>query len=118
MGTWFLAIMDESYKQAYKLIWTSTIKPFLAEHWFALLFILLVLFVINFTKAMLGRWGSLGSLIYNVLYFGVLLATVAIWGTDIFVSDFFNFACAVILYPVCYFITGWILDKFNLRRRY
>lgn len=116
IGKEVLTIFEEGMKQAYHLIWSSVIKPLLVEHWFAIFIILLVLFVVGFAKAMFGRWGTLGSLIYNFLYFGTLLVVVLIWGTDIFTNDWFNFACAVVLYPVCYLLSGLVLDKFEFRR--
>lgn len=116
MGVWFLNAMEQGIIQAFRMIW-SAVKPLLVEHWLMIILVLFALFVIFFAEAMIGYWGSLGSLIYNTLYFGTLLIVILIWGTDIFVNDYFKLACAVILYPTCYFISGWALDKFGFRRR-
>lgn len=116
LGHWFLDMIGNGTIQAYQLIWGLMIKPLLLAHWFSLLLLLLFLFIVLFFEAMMGKWGAFGSLTYNTLYFGALLAVILIWGVEVLVGDFFNFACAVILYPVCYLITGKIIDKFGFRR--
>ncbi len=107
--------VGEGTKQAAHILWGALIS-FLIAHWLAAMIAIFIIFIIATAKAMLGRWGTLGSLIYNFLYFGTLLIIGLIWGPEIFVDDIFNAACAVILYPICYYTTGFILDKFRLRR--
>jgi hypothetical protein len=65
---------------------------------------------------MMGRWGGLGSFLYNFFYFGILLVIGLISGSEVFVDDYFNVACAIILYPICYVLSGMILDKMRVRR--
>jgi hypothetical protein len=66
---------------------------------------------------MMGRWGSLGSLLYNFFYFGTLYIIGLLWGPEIFVDDLFNAACAVVLYPACYLLVGYILERTGLKAR-
>ncbi len=106
--------MDEGTKQAARMLW-SIFMSFLSQHWFAVMGLIFFIFIVVTLKAMLGRWGSLGSFLYNLFYFGTLFVIGLIWGPEVFVNDFFNAACAVILYPVCYIITGVILDKMGVR---
>lgn len=111
----FSKTIEESTKQTAHWIWDILIF-FLKEYWLGVLLLIFVVFVYVTLKAMMGRWGSLGSFIYNFLYFGTLFVIGLIWGPEVFVNDFFNAACAIILYPICYIITGRIFDKFGVRR--
>lgn len=106
--------VEEGTKQAAHMLWDILIL-FLKAHWFAVMIALLIVFVVVTFKAMLGRWGSLGSFLYNFFYFGILFIIGLIWGPEVFVNDIFNAACAVILYPICYLLVGVILEKTGLR---
>ena len=112
----FMNAIDDGTKQAARMLW-SALMTFFAEHWIAVMIVFFLVFVFATLKAMMGRWGTLGSVLYNSLYFGILLVVGLIWGPDIFTSDIFNAACTVILYPICYLATGIILDKFGVLRR-
>lgn len=111
-------LMDSIEKgtlQAAQMLW-EILLAFLSENWFWVLLTLFVLFVFVTLKAMMGRWGSLGSFLYNFFYFGTLFVIGLIWGPSVFVNDYFNAACAVILYPICYVLVGATLDKMGVRR--
>jgi len=105
--------VDDGTRQAAQMLWAALLS-YLTAHWLVITIILFVLFVMLTLKAMLGQWGSLGSFIYNVLYFGTLLVIGLIWGPNIFLGDFFKAMCTAILYPICYLITGYILEKIGL----
>ncbi len=111
------AAIEEGNKQAARMLW-GILQNFLLEHWFLSVGIFFLLFSIATLKAVLGRWGSLGSLLYNFLYFSSLYLAGLIWGPEIFVNDFFNAVCAAILYPSCYLLVRYILNKAGLRRRF
>lgn len=106
--------IDEGTKQAYHMLWDALIS-FLSEHWIAVLIVLTVVLAIAVVKAIMGRWGMLGSVLYHYLYFGILFLVGLIWGSDIFVSNWFSVACTIILYPICYFVVGIILEKTGLK---
>lgn len=106
--------IEEGSLLAIRLIW-NTLTLFLAEYWLILMAIFFIMVVIATIKAMMGRWGFLGSVIYNSLYFGILLIIGLIWGPEVFVSDFLSVASTIILYPICYFVTGLILDKIGVK---
>ena len=76
-----------------------------------------ILLTIAFALALMGRWGMLGSVLYHYLYFGILFVVGLIKGPEIFVSEYFEIACAIILYPICYFTVGTILDKTGIHKR-
>lgn len=107
--------IDEGTKQAYRMLWNALIS-FLADHWISVLVLLAVILVIAIVKAVLGRWGMLGSVLYNYLYFGILFVIGLIWGSDVFASNWLTIAGTVILYPACYLTVRIILDKTGLRR--
>jgi len=75
-----LNAIDEGTKQAARMLW-DILTTFLSEHWLAVLLVLFVLFIVVTLKAMMGRWGSLGSFLYNFFYFGILLIIGLIWGS-------------------------------------
>lgn len=110
----FINAIDEGTRQAYQMLWNA-LMSFLADHWVSVLMVLAVILIIATIKAVLGRWGMLGSVLYNYLYFGILFVIGLIWGSDIFVSNWFTVAGTVILYPICYLTVGVILDKTGLR---
>jgi hypothetical protein len=105
---------DEAAKEVARLLW-SALLSFLAQHWLAAMGLLFLVFVFATLKAMMGRWGTLGSVLYNFIYFGILFIIGLIWGPEVFLNDFFKAACAVILYPICYLAVGIILDKTGVR---
>ena len=108
----------EAPKQAATMLWNLVLMPILSEHWLSIGVLLFVVFVAVTIKAMLGRWGSLGSFLYNFFYFGTLFVIGLILGPEVFVSDAMNFFTAIILYPICYLLVGWILETTGLKRRW
>ena len=109
-------MFEKASKEATILIW-SVIKSLLIEWWLLILVILFIFLIIAITKSLFGKWGMLGSLLYNVIYFGILLLVVLIWGPEVFVNDYFSLATAVILYPIIYLVVGLILAKLGGSRR-
>jgi hypothetical protein len=109
-----LNAMDEGAKQTARLFWDIFIS-ILTQHWLGFTMVIFLTFIAVTFKAMLGSWGALGSFLYNLFYFGTLFIIGLIWGPEVFVNDIFNFSCAVMLYPICYFLTGIILDHSGLR---
>lgn len=102
---------NDGMKLAAHMLW-DILTSFLSEHWLAILVVLFVFFVAVTFKAMMSRWGSLGSFLYNLLYFGTLLVVGLIWGPEVFINDYFSAATTVILYPICYFLVGLVIDRF------
>jgi hypothetical protein len=110
----FKAVEDGTLK-AYRMLWDALLT-FLSAHVIAVMLVMFIALIFTFLKAMMGRWGSLGSLLYNIFYFGILFIIGLIWGPEVFANDVFNAACAVILYPLCYIAVGMILDRMDVRR--
>lgn len=104
--------IEQGTKQAAEILWSVALS-LLADHWLLLISIFFIMLIIATAKAIFGRWGMLGSVLYNFFYFGILFIIGMIWGSEVFVSDYFNFACTALLYPVCYFIVGLILRRFR-----
>jgi len=82
---------------------------------FVFCMLVLVLVAATVRAVTTGRWGWLGSVLYNYLYFGTLFVIGLIWGPEIFANDYFEIAL-VILYIVCFSLVGVILTKTGLRR--
>ena len=74
--------------------------------------ILFVLLIIASIKAMLGQTGMLGSLFYHIFFFTILGIIIWIKGLEVLLSPFFNLI-GFILYRVCYWLTGMILERFR-----
>jgi hypothetical protein len=102
-------IFEEGTKDGVRMVW-SWLIDFLAHHWLLSIGILFLVFTFVSLKALLGRWGSLYSFTYNCLYFGTLFVVGLIAGPEIFLNDIFNAICAIVLYPVCYYLVGYIWD--------
>ena len=111
----FLDAIEKGTLMAYRMLWDALLA-FLSAHVIAVMVVLFLALIFTFLKAMIGRWGSFGSLLYNIFYFGTLFIIGLIWGPEVFANDIFNAACAVILYPICYLVVGMILDKMGVRR--
>ncbi len=107
--------IDEGTKQAYRMLWNALLS-FLSVHWLTVIIVLAVILIIAIIRALIGRWGMLGSVLYNYFYFGILFVIGLIWGSDIFVSNWFTVAGVIILYPICYLIVRVILNKTGLRK--
>jgi hypothetical protein len=107
------ASMESSTKMVAHIMW-STLLSYLAVHWIATILILFVVFVFVFIKAKLGRWGSLGSFLYNLFYFGTLFIIGLIWGPEVFLGDWFKVACTALLYPICYYLSGYAMEKLDV----
>jgi hypothetical protein len=105
--------MESSMKMVANIMW-STLLSYLAAHWMATILTLFVVFVFVFIKAKLGRWGSLGSFLYNFFYFGTLFVIGLIWGPGVFLGDWFKVACTALLYPICYFLSGYVMEKMGV----
>jgi len=91
------------------VFWTS-----LQPYRFYIVALAFLLFIIASVKAMLGRTGMLGSLLYHVFYFGILAVIIWIKGLKILLNPFFDLI-VFILYNVCYWLTGIILQNFRNR---
>lgn len=112
---WLIQQFGIATAKAFRMIWDIGMG-YLAQHWVAVLVGLFVIFVIAFIRAFLtGRWAMLGSVVYNYLYFGALFLIGTIWGPEVFANDYFKIVL-VILYVICFILTGQFLSKIGVRR--
>jgi len=74
--------------------------------------IFFILLMVAMVKAMLGRTGQLGSLLYHLFYFGFIGILVWIYGLEIFFNSYFDLLCFII-YVVSYYLVGLFLKKFR-----
>jgi hypothetical protein len=112
-----LNTIDESTKNAYHMFW-DFFMSILIDHWLTVIIVLVLALIIAWVVALSGRWGMFGTVLYHYLYFGILFLLGLIKGPEVFVSEYFEILCLVILYPICYFVTGSILDKTGVKRRF
>lgn len=117
-----LFIIDKLYKaisevqsNMFQAFW-NFLMNFFSKNWVFLLWVLFIIFVVALIRAILGRWGMLGSVLYNYIYFGILFILGLVFSPSIFNNIFFDLVC-FILYIVCYRIVGLILDYFGLHKK-
>jgi hypothetical protein len=115
----FLADLIKKTLDQVPTMGASILRPILAALWisfqpylpYAIGGLFIVLIVVSI-MALYGETGALGSLLYHLLYFGIFGIIVWIRGLEILFSDYFDLIC-VVLYPICYWLTGLILKKFK-----
>lgn len=112
-----LQSIDEGKRMAYRSLW-DVYMSFLTEHWAAIAILLIVIFIVAIVRAFTGYWAMLGKALYNFLYFGILFVIGLFKGPEVFVSEYFDLLCLALLYPICYFTVGKILDWLGVRSRY
>jgi hypothetical protein len=96
----------ELTKQFASAIWSS-LKPY----WPYLVVGLFVILLYLTIRAMLGKWGALGSLLYHLFYFGILGIIVLIKGWEILFNPLFDLI-AFVVYRLAYTLTGLFLRRF------
>ena len=106
--------IEEGVRQWTVMLW-DVVTSQLIEHWLLVGGIFVGFLVLFTLMALFGNWASLGSFLYNSIYAIVILIIGSIWGPEIFVSNWFGFFTALILYPICYLLVGWILSKTGLK---
>jgi|GEM_PF-1124842 hypothetical protein len=116
-----LRTINETQKLVVHTLW-SALLSFFEKNWLIVIGVIFTLLVVSLVKAMTGWWGMLGSILYNLLYFGILFVVGLIFGPEVFISDYFHELCVLILYPICFFVVGLILGwigvrKFQAKRR-
>ncbi len=110
----FLQKFEEAQKQMAHIMWNLAIDT-LTRHWLLIggLFVLALVFF--FLLALIGEWGSLYSLTYWTLCVVVVFVVGLIWGPEVFVSDIYHLLYLAAIWPICYWVTGWIWNRFNFR---
>lgn len=112
---WIFDQISIATAKAFRMFWDIGMG-YLAEHWVAVLIGLVVIFLVALIRAFVtGRWAMLGSITYNYLYFGTLFIIGLIFGPELFANDYFKIFL-VILYVVCFILTGKFLTKIGVRR--
>lgn len=104
---------SDGQKIAFQTLW-DLLMSFLFKNWLSVTVFLFIIFIVAFVRAMFGRWGMFGSVLYNYLYFGILFIVGLIFGPMIFANIFIDIVC-VILYIVCFRFVRIILDDLGLR---
>lgn len=112
---WMFDQIGIATAKVFRMFWDIGMG-YLAEHWVAVIIGLGVIFLVALVRAFVtGRWAMLGSITYNYLYFGTLFLIGLIFGPELFANDYFKIFL-VILYIVCFILTGKFLTKIGVRR--
>lgn len=98
-------VTSEIVRATFNLLWEA-----FSPYWLYGIFILFILFFVAGIKFLFGQWGMLGSLIYHIIYFGVLAVIIAIIGVEALLNPYFDLV-HVILYPISYLLTDLILQR-------
>jgi|GEM_PF-1071380 len=107
---------EDGEKTGARMYW-DILMSILSKHLTSILIFLAIILIVAIIEAARGRWGMLGKVLYNYLYFGILFIVGSIFGPEIFVSSWFSIACTAALYPFCYWLVGIILTKLGLIKR-
>lgn len=105
----------QAEKETYRIIW-DFLMSFLADNWLKVILFLFALLLVSFIRALFGRWGMFGSVLYHYLYFGILFILGLIFGPSIFANVFIDLLLFM-LYLVCFALVGKILSGLGFRRR-
>jgi hypothetical protein len=97
-----------------KLLW-SIINPILIQNWKVIWITILVLLNIAMLKFLLTqRWGTLGSLLYNIFFFGIMYLIINYYGPEIILEDYFK-SISFFVYVIGFFLTRFILKLINAK---
>jgi hypothetical protein len=107
--------LDEVATAKARMIW-EIVQTTLAQHWLLIIIGLPIVLFVSFVLALIGYWWILGSILYHLFYFGFLYPFGLIFGPEIYVKNIFVLFCEFILYPVCFIVTGMILDMLGVKR--
>lgn len=109
-----LDAFNDAQVQAYQLL-RNQLLSFLSSNRLPSLLVLFLILVFSLIKALNGRWGTLGSVLYNYFYWGILFAFGLIFGPKIFANVFIDIIL-FILYLACYKLVGKILVGMRLKK--
>ncbi len=104
--TFVLQILDaleEGEKGGYRMVW-KFILDFISQHTLYVITALVVVFLIAFADyRFTGKWRSLGRVLYNYFYFGILFIVTLIFGPEMFANPFMALG-TLALYFLCYHV--------------
>lgn len=112
---WFLKMIDDSTRQAYRMIWSYLIQ-YLKEHWGFVIIALVSILVLALIEYLItGRWKTLGRVLYSYFYWGIVFVITLIFGPEVFANDWFKIVL-VLVYGVSFYAVGKLLVKTGIRR--
>ncbi|KJJ39878.1 hypothetical protein MB09_01530 [Aequorivita vladivostokensis] len=93
----------------------SIINPIIKENWMFISIVIIIFLNIAMLKFLLTqRWGTLGSLLYNTFYFGIIYLIINTFGPEIILEDYFK-TILILAYVAGFFLTRIILKAINIR---
>lgn len=98
-----LDALGEGEKGGYRMVW-KFILDFISQHTLYVISILVIVFAIAFLDyKFTGKWRSLGRVLYNYFYFGILFIVTLIFGPEMFANPFMALG-TLALYFLCYHV--------------
>ena len=111
---WFFNMIDESTKQAYRMIWSYLVE-YLKVHWgFVIIALVSVLLFAIAEYFITGRWKTLGRVLYSYIYWGIVFVITLMFGPEVFANDWFKIVL-VLVYGLSFWLVGKILKKAQIR---
>ena len=102
---------------AYRMMW-EILLSFLAQHWLGTLVTLVCILLLAILEYLVTRrWATLGSVLYNYFYFGIMFLIGLIDGPELYANDYFPIV-ATLVYIVSFSIVGFILISLGIQRPY
>jgi hypothetical protein len=93
----------------------NIINPILIENWDRILIAIVILLVVASIKFIFTRrWGTLGSLLYHIFFFGIMYFYFRAVGPEVILEDYFKYI-SFIIYIVGFFLTRFILKAFGVK---
>jgi membrane-bound ClpP family serine protease len=110
----FIQLLIDLPVNALNFTW-SIINPILIDNWKFLLISIIILLIIATIKFFLTQqWGTLGSLLYNIFFFGIMYFIINKFGPDLILEDYFK-TISFLIYFIGFFLTRIILKKLKIK---
>ncbi len=112
-----MGMIGDATARGYRMVWDIAVQ-FVLHNLLSITILLLLVLVMSAIQAFTtGRWGWFGSVLYNYMFGGVMIAVGFIWGPETFANDYFEIV-SFLIYIICFCLVGVILKKTGLRRRF
>ncbi|SFS84753.1 hypothetical protein SAMN04487906_1881 [Zhouia amylolytica] len=95
--------------------WWGIINPIIIENWYIIAIIAIIMLNIAVLKFIItGKWGALGSVLYNIFYIGIIYLIIYFFGPEIILKKYFN-SISFLVYVCGFFLTRLILQMINIK---
>ena len=93
----------------------NIINPIIIDNWDRILIAIVILLVVASIKFIFTRrWGTLGSLLYHIFFFGIMYFYIRTVGPEVILEDYFKYISFAI-YVIGFFSTRFILKAIGVK---